>query len=77
MNVWFSPKYGCVYGKDYRTIKIRRIYSVFCTQRWITSIYNVYTEIDDVVNLVVYLLSDKSSMISGETIKIDGALSAH
>lgn len=36
-----------------------------------------FPEIEDVVNLVIYLLSDKSLMISGDNIRIDGGLCVH
>ncbi|XP_052069132.1 D-erythrulose reductase-like [Mytilus californianus] len=36
-----------------------------------------FPEIEDVVNTVVFLLSDQSGMISGESLRVDGGLGVH
>lgn len=36
-----------------------------------------FVEVEDVVNTVIFLLSDKSAMISGECVRIDGGLGVH
>ena len=34
-------------------------------------------EVKDVVNATVFLLSDKSSMITGSTLPVDGGITTH
>lgn len=37
----------------------------------------LFSDKDDIVNTVLFLLSDKSGMIHGESIRIDGGLGVH
>ena len=36
-----------------------------------------FSDIEDIVNTVLFLLSNKSGMIHGESIRIDGGLGVH
>ena len=42
-----------------------------------TLIMNIITEVDDVVNTTLFLLSDKASMINGAILPVDGGLATH
>lgn len=43
---------------------------LYCTHRFVWTV----SEIDDVTNAVLFLLSDQSAMISGTTMVVDGGL---
>lgn len=40
-------------------------------------IHFIVSAIEEVVNMVIFILSDKSSMTNGQCIRIDGGMSVH
>lgn len=53
-------------------VVIKVVCHIWCELAFISNIHFRFAEVQEVVDAVLFLLSDKSSMITGVTLPIDG-----